>query len=153
MSHSYSQSLENFKVLLKENNLKFTTQRELIFKTLFEYDNHFTPEDLHTLIKQNHPDTKVGITTVYRTLNLLEENKFVTSISFGVQGKKYEFGSKPHHDHLICTKCGMIEEFEDETIEKLQEKIAKMRGFKMTEHVMQLYGICKTCQESQKSQN
>jgi len=148
MTNSYEKALENFKILLKENGLKFTTQRELIFKTLFEYDNHFTPEDLYNLIKKNYPKTKVGITTVYRTLNLLEENKFVTSISFGVQGKRYEFGSKPHHDHLICIKCGMIEEFEDETIEKLQEKIAKMRGFKMTEHVMQLYGICKKCQES-----
>jgi len=148
MTPSYQEALESFKGLLKDNNLKFTTQRELIFKTLFEYDNHFTPEDLHNLIKKNHPETKIGITTVYRTLNLLEENKFVTSISFGVQGKKYEFGSKPHHDHLICIKCGMIEEFEDETIEKLQEKIAKMRGFKMTEHVMQLYCICKNCQES-----
>jgi len=146
---SYQISLESFKALLKENNLKFTTQRELIFKTLFEYHEHFTPEDLYNLIKKNYPDTKVGITTVYRTLNLLEENKFVTSISFGVQGKKYEFGSKPHHDHLICIECGMIEEFEDEMIEKLQEKVAKMRGFKMTEHVMQLYGICKNCQNKE----
>ena len=148
-NNSYEKSLESFKTLLKENNLKFTNQREIIFKTLFEYNDHFTPEDLHTLIKKKYPNSKVGVTTVYRTLNLLEENKFVTSISFGVQGKKYEFGSKPHHDHLICIKCGMIEEFEDETIEKLQEKIAKMRGFKMTEHVMQLYGICAKCQNNE----
>jgi len=143
---SYEVSLKEFKNLLKKNSLKFTTQREIIFKTLFEYEEHFTPEDLYNLIKKTYPNTNIGMTTVYRTLNLLEENKLVTSISFGIQGKKYEFSSKPHHDHLICTKCGMIEEFEDETIEKLQEKIAKMRGFKMTEHIMQLYGICKKCQ-------
>jgi Fur family ferric uptake transcriptional regulator len=143
---SYEVLLKEFKNLLKENSLRFTTQREITFKTLFEYEGHFTPEDLFNLIKKTYPNINIGMTTVYRTLNLVEENKFVTSISFGVQGKKYEFGLKPHHDHLICIKCGMIEEFEDETIEKLQEKIAKMRGFKMTGHIMQLYGICKNCQ-------
>jgi len=149
MDLNYEKALESFKALLRENGLKFTSQREIIFKTLFEYHDHFAPEDLYNLIKKKYPSVRVGVTTVYRTLNLLEENKFVTSISFGIQGKKYEFSSKPHHDHLICTECGMIEEFEDETIEKLQEKIAKMRGFKMTEHVMQLYGICKNCQNKQ----
>ncbi len=149
----YSKLLEEFKTLLKANNLKFTTQRESVFKTLFEYDKHFTPEDLYNLVKKRFPNSNIGMTTVYRTLNLLEENKLVTSISFGIAGKKYEFGHKSHHDHLICEVCGKIEEFEDETIEKLQEKIAKMRGFKMTEHVMQLFGICKECQENQNGED
>jgi len=149
----YQNLLEEFKTLLKENNLKFTTQRESVFKTLFEYDKHFSPEDLYNLLKKKHPNSNIGMTTVYRTLNLLEENKLVTSISFGIAGKKYEFGYKSHHDHLICEACGKIEEFEDETIEKLQEKIAKMRGFKMTEHVMQLFGICKECQVNQNGEN
>jgi len=151
MRRSYKKSLEEFKALLKSNNLKFTTQRESIFKTLFEYDEHFSPEDLYNLIKKKYPKSNIGITTVYRTLTLLEENKLVTSISFGIQGKKYEFGQKNHHDHLICTKCGDIEEFEDETIEKLQEKIANIRGFKMTEHIMQLFGVCRRCQEENKN--
>jgi len=144
--NSLENAIEQFKEILRQNNLKFTTQRELILKTLFENHEHFTPEELYQKIKTNHPNSNIGMTTVYRTLNLLEENKLVTSISFGIQGKKYEFNSKPHHDHLICVQCGHIEEFEDETIEKLQEKIAKMRNFKMTEHIMQLYGICKNCQ-------
>lgn len=149
----YNELLEEFKTLLKSSNLKFTTQRESIFKTLFDYDKHFSPEDLYNLIKQKYPKSNIGMTTVYRTLNLLEENKLVTSISFGIQGKKYEFGSKAHHDHLICEVCGKIEEFEDETIEKLQEKVARMRGFKMTEHIMQLFGICKECQKKQNGED
>ena len=65
----------------------------------------------------------------------------------GINGKKFEIANKPHHDHLICTECGKIIEFENEKIEALQEKIAKENGFKLTEHLMQLYGVCPECQK------
>lgn len=68
-----------------------------------------------------------------------------TSISFGIQGKKFELANKPHHDHIICKHCGKIVEFEDLTIEKKQIDICKKYKFKMTGHLMQLYGICEEC--------
>ena len=142
---AYEELLETFKTLLKSNNLKFTSQREAVLKTLYDNPEHFTPENLYLLIKEKYPKANVGVTTVYRTLNLLEENHIVTSISFGSQGKKFELGNKPHHDHLICEKCGKIIEFEDEQIEQLQEKIANIYNFKLTNHLMQLYGICQEC--------
>ena len=142
----YQALLEEFKALLKSNNLKFTSQREAILKTLYENPDHFTPENLYLLIKEKYPESNIGVTTVYRTLNLLEENNIATSISFGSAGKKFELGNKPHHDHLICEKCGKIVEFEDEEIEQLQEKIATLYHFKLTNHLMQLYGICQACQ-------
>lgn len=142
----YDELLARFKMLLKENGLKFTAQREAILKTLYENPNHFTPENLYLLVKENYPELSTGITTVYRTLNLLEENGLVTSISLGVQGKMFEIANKPHHDHLICTKCGKIVEFENEKIEQLQEEIAKEYGFVLKVHIMQLYGLCRECQ-------
>jgi len=143
---AYEDVLENFKKLLKSNNLKYTTQRELILKIIYDNDGHFTPEDIYNLIKERYPNVKLGIATVYRTLTLLEDAQMVSSISFGTQGKKYEFGLKEHHDHLVCLECGGIEEFFDETIEKQQELIAKKHNFKMTDHVMRITGICATCQ-------
>ncbi len=143
----YSALLETFKNILKLNNLKFTSQREAILRTLYDNPKHFTPENLYLLIKEKFPESNVGVTTVYRTLNLLEENDIATSISFGSQGKKFELGNKPHHDHLICEKCGKIVEFENDEIEQLQEKIAKLYDFKLTNHLMQLYGTCKACQD------
>lgn len=98
------------------------------------------------LIKQEYPDLSVGIATVYRTLTVLEESGLVSSISLGVQGKKYEIANKPHHDHIICEQCNTIVEFENEEIEELQHTIAKENGFKLTNHLMQLYGICAACQ-------
>ena len=143
----YNQLLEDFKNLLKNNNLKFTIQREVILESLYNSDEHLTPESLHQILQQKHSELKIGIATVYRTLSLLEDSKMVTSLSFGAQGKKYELGAKNHHDHLICTKCGDITEFVDEQIELRQHKIADELGFKMQDHSMQIYGICKKCQD------
>jgi Fur family ferric uptake transcriptional regulator len=142
----YPLLLEKFQTLLKENALKFTKQRELVLKFLYENNGHFTPEDIYTLLKEQHPDVNIGIATVYRTLALLETSEIASSISFGVQGKKYELGLKKHHDHLICTKCGTIIEFYDETIEERQEAIAKRFNFKMTDHTMKITGLCEKCQ-------
>lgn len=145
----YEELLSNFKELLKKNNLKFTIQREIILETLYNSDEHLTPESLHNLIQDKHPELNTGIATVYRTLSLLEESHIVTSLSFGAQGKKYELGAKEHHDHLICTKCGKITEFVDSEIEKRQHILTEKLGFKMLDHSMQIYGICKECQEEE----
>lgn len=143
----YNKLLSDFKQLLKANGLKFTIQREVILEMLYNSDEHLTPEGLHHLIQQKHPELNTGIATVYRTLSLLEESDMVTSLSFGAQGKKYELGAKDHHDHVICTECGNITEFVDDEIELRQKKITEALGFIMKEHSMQIYGICKSCQE------
>lgn len=143
---AYPLLLEKFQSLLKENTLKFTKQRELVLKFLYDNDGHFTPEDIYTLLKQENPDINIGIATVYRTLTLLESSQIASSISFGVQGKKYELGLKKHHDHLICTKCGEIIEFFDDVIEERQDAIAKKFNFKMTDHTMKIVGLCENCQ-------
>lgn len=143
---AYEQLLNNFKILLKKNSLKFTIQREVILETLYNSNEHLTPEALHHLIQEKFPNLNTGIATVYRTLALLEDSNMVTSLSFGAQGKKYELGAKEHHDHMICTECGNITEFVDEEIEEKQHKIAERLGFKMTDHSMQIYGVCKNCQ-------
>ena len=142
----YEILLTRFKELLKKNAYKYTIQREVILETLYKSDEHLTPEALHQLIKEKFPELKTGIATVYRTLSLLEDSDMVTSLSFGSQGKKYELGAKEHHDHMICTKCGNITEFVDAEIEERQHAIANELGFKMQDHSMQIYGICKNCQ-------
>lgn len=146
----YNKLLSDFKHLLKENGLKFTIQREVILEMLYRSDEHLTPESLHHLIQEKHPDLNTGIATVYRTLSLLEDSEMVTSLSFGAQGKKYELGAKDHHDHIICTQCGAISEFVDDEIESRQKKIAEELGFLMQEHSMQIYGICQSCQTKMK---
>ncbi|WP_263831879.1 Fur family transcriptional regulator [Sulfurospirillum oryzae] len=146
----YNSLLSSFKELLKNNSLKFTKQREVVLKTLYEKNEHFTPEDLYIFLKSTYPELNIGIATVYRTLNLLEESNMVTSISFGVAGKKFELANKPHHDHMICKSCGLIIEFQNDKIEQLQLEIAKANHFIITSHLMQLRGLCKECAQKSK---
>jgi len=141
----YDVLLERFKKILKESGLKYTKQREMVLKILYHSDRHYTPEALYMEVKEKHPELNIGIATVYRTLNLLEDSDMVTSISFGTAGKKFELANKPHHDHLICKSCGKIIEFENPTIERQQALVAKEHKFKLTGHLMQLYGTCEKC--------
>ncbi len=145
----YEALLADFKQLLKKNGLKFTIQREVILETLYNSDEHLTPEALHKKIQEEYPDLKTGIATIYRTLGLLESEEIVTSLSFGAQGKKYELGAKEHHDHMICTECGSITEFVDAEIEKRQRIITEEHGFLMQDHSMQIYGLCAECRKKQ----
>lgn len=141
----YDTLLEQFKKVLKESGLKYTKQREIVLNILYHSDTHYTPEALYLEVKRREPDLNIGIATVYRTLNLLEESEIVTSISFGIAGKKFELANKPHHDHMICKNCGKIVEFENSIIERQQAIIAREYKFKLTGHLMQLYGICDDC--------
>ena len=143
----YQVVLERFKKHLKTKQLKFTKQREIVLKSLYEHKGHFTPEELHQIIQQKYPSMSVGIATIYRTLAILEQENIATSLSFGIQGKKYEFGMHQHHDHLICTQCGKIIEFLDDLIEQRQHAIAQKHHFQMQDHTMKIYGICKACQQ------
>jgi Fur family ferric uptake transcriptional regulator len=150
VSYTYDELILYFKEVLKNKKLKYTIQREVILKILYKYDIHFTPEELYLYIKKEYPKLNIGIATIYRTLNLLEESKLITFISFGQSGKKYEIAMKPHHDHLICDMCGIIIEFEDEKIENRQIEIASKYGFLIKSHILQLHGICKECQKKLK---
>ncbi len=146
----YQSLLSEFKRILKRKKLKFTKQRELVLKALYENEGHFSPEELLALIREKEPTIKVGIATVYRTLSLLEEQNLAYSISLGKDGKRYELGLKTHHDHLVCIGCGKIIEFFDEVIESRQEEVAKEFNFLMKEHIMQLRGLCSECQKKNK---
>ncbi|RXK05266.1 Fur family transcriptional regulator [Halarcobacter bivalviorum] len=139
--------IDELKKIVKQKGLKYTEQREVVLNVLLHAEEHLTAEEIYNLIKTKNPDSNIGIATVYRALSFLEEVNLITSINFGVDGKKYESNKKEHHDHLICTGCGKIIEFLDDEIEKRQERIAKKNKFKITSHSMQLYGTCPECQE------
>ncbi len=138
--------LEDLKVVLKDKGMKYTEQRAVILQILLNLDEHLNAEEIHAIVKKKYPEQNIGIATIYRTLNFLEDVNLISSISFGKDGKKYESNNKKeHHDHIICTSCGKIIEFFDQEIENRQELIAKNNGFEITDHTMQLFGICKDC--------
>lgn len=138
---------------VKELNLKNTSQREVIMRAMYANKGHHTPEEILQFTQKEDGGKDIGIATIYRALNFFEETKFVISISFGADGKKYELNTRAHHDHMICTECSRIIEFESDEIEKLQEAEAAKKGFFIQDHAMQIYGICKDCQKKNKGKN
>jgi len=138
---------DELKKIVKQKGLKYTEQREIVLEVLLNATEHLSAEEVYNEVKLAFPDSNIGIATVYRALSFLEEVHLISSITFGTDGKKYETNTKSHHDHLICSSCGKIVEFFDPEIEKRQDQIALDNGFKITSHVMQLFGNCKACQE------
>ena len=139
--------INQLKQIIKNKGLKYTKQREIIFETILNSDEHLNADELNSIISKDYPTEKIGIATIYRALAFLEESNLISSIALDKDGKKFEPNTKTHHDHLICVKCNQIIEFLDTQIEKKQEQIAKENGFKLLNHTMYLYGICKECQD------
>jgi Fur family ferric uptake transcriptional regulator len=129
---------------IAEKALKSTKQREIIADVFFNTDVHISLDELLTKVRRKSP--KVGYATVYRTMKLLVECGLAAERHFGDGQSRYEPATEEgHHDHLICTECGKIIEFENQVIEDLQVEVAKSRDFVVTDHKLELYGLCEKC--------
>jgi Fur family transcriptional regulator, ferric uptake regulator len=133
------------KKIIRDIGLKVTLQRLAILETVRRGPTHFTAQEIFETVTENHPD--IGFATVYRFLKKLSEQHYVTEFRLGGMPARYEWVTKNHHDHLSCTHCGKIIEFENPKIESLQEAIAEAYGFDLTDHVLELYGVCPQCQK------
>ena len=127
---------------LEKNHLKQTRQREMILQTFLEAKRHVTSEDLYQAVRKEHAN--IGYTTVYRTMKLLVEAGLAAERHFDDGITRYE-SEHEHHDHLVCIKCGKIQEFECDEIEELQNGIATSYDFEILRHRHELYGHCSTC--------
>lgn len=138
---------------LTKNHLKLTQQREMILEEFLKAD-HITAEELYQDIARKKKENHLGLATIYRTLNLFCEVGIAQQRRFGDSRTFFDNVSrKNHHDHLICTQCGRITEFESPPIERLQEKVAREKRFKITSHRLELYGICSACGNSRKGKD
>jgi Fur family ferric uptake transcriptional regulator len=128
-----------------KKGLRSTAQRRLIVDTFFEGSPHITIEDLLADVRAR--DRGIGYATVYRTLKLLAECGVASERRFGDGLSRYELSDEAstHHDHLICSSCGKITEFEEPQIEELQEAVAERYGFEIVSHKHEMYGTCAEC--------
>ena len=140
---------ERLAVFIASRKLKTTKQRDVILEIFFDVPGHLSIEEIveHARINGH----KVGPATVYRTMKLLTEAGIASARHFE-SGTRYEAAfDRHHHDHLICVRCGDIEEFENERIEELQDRVARDHGFVVTHHKLELYGYCRTCREERRN--
>lgn len=131
---------------LKGNGLKVTGPRLKIL-SLFEQheDAHLSAEDVYRLLLNEK--IEVGVATIYRVLTQFEQANILIRHHFETGKAVYELNKGEHHDHLVCVKCNDITEFCNSEIETLQNKIAQENGYRIVDHALYLYGICKKCQQ------
>lgn len=136
--------LERLRTSIKKNGLKNSKQREEIIAVLYKSGTHLSPEEITNIIKTT--DKNASISSVYRILNFLEKEHFITALEADKSGRRYEIAAKEHHDHMICLSCGDIVEFVDANIESLQIDVARQFGAKLISHDMRLFVKCSKCQ-------
>ena len=126
---------------LKNAGLKATLPRLKILE-LFETskERHLSAEDVYKILITTGED--VGLATVYRVLTQFEEAGLLSRHHFESGKAVFELNEGTHHDHIVCVKCGRVEEFYDEDIEKRQKDAAESCGFVMQEHSLMIYGLC-----------
>ena len=134
---------------LKKAGLKITLPRRKILEIMENAKHHhLSAEDIYRTLLDSGED--IGLATVYRVLTQFQEAGLVVRHNFESGQSVFELDHGRHHDHLVCVKCGRVEEFVDEVIEKRQEEIAKKAGYTITDHSLNIYGICTKCQKSGK---
>ncbi len=144
-------TVEKIRAELYANEYKFTPQRRMVLQVLAEHpDEHLSADEIYSLVKDKYPD--IGMATVYRTLDLLASLNIVQKINFGDGKSRFEMSQQERHQHhhLICLSCNDILEVTDDHLAQLEELISKEYGFKIQDHMVQFFGLCKKCQENRK---
>lgn len=129
---------------LRQSGLKATLPRLRILQLFHEgKGKHLSAEEIYRFLLDEKID--VGLATIYRVLMQFAEAGILNRRQFESGAAVFELNEGSHHDHMVCTQCGKVEEFIDTEIERRQEEIAKQRGFALHEHALSLYGLCADC--------
>lgn len=140
--------LERFRQYLREHHQPITKQRDLVAQIVFLAEDHLSVEGIRRELKQR--SERVGMATVYRTLDLLVESGLVRSHEFGEGFRRYEaMASQSDHEHLICEQCGRVVEFANERLERMLPVLADDHGFQHRRHKVEIYGVCRTCRQQE----
>ncbi len=139
----------DFKERLKEKGCKLTMQRRSVLDVLLEHSNdHLSTEEIYDKVKGKFPE--IGLATVYRTVQLFEEMGIVDRLNFDDGCSRFELASEDtvhHHHHLICEQCNKVFEVENDLLDDIEKEIESKYKFKIHDHNLMFYGICKDCEE------
>lgn len=133
---------------LRNAGLKVTLPRVKILQILENQatDRHLTAEQVYKILLSE--DEEIGLATVYRVLTQFEAAGLVTRHHFEGGNSVFELSDADHHDHIMCIKCGKVDEFSDDVIEARQKEIAQRLDYELTAHGLYLYGFCSKCKKS-----
>ena len=130
-----------FSEFLKKKKYRNTHERFLVLERIASLDKHFSADELY--LYMNNLGDKISRATIYSTLDLLTKCLILVKHHFQGDSAHFELASRlPDHDHLLCVECGRIEEFQEESIRVVQQKICEEFGFKPLKHSLQIFAVC-----------
>jgi len=138
-----SQDTRELEGTLRRSQHKLTRPRQAVLDTLATAQEHLTPAEVHLRAKARYP--RLGLTTVYRTLELLAELGLVCRIHRDDGCHSYAVRNARHGHHLVCSRCGRAVEFADCNLQALVEALQARTGFRIEGHILELTGQCPSC--------
>ena len=139
----------------KDRGYRLTAPRQAVLNILSQTPDHLSAEDVYFEVHKTYAN--VGLTTVYRTLELLVQMGLASKFDFGDGRARYELSDGPketkHHHHMVCKNCGRIIDYTDyikeemELLKRTEEGLSRKFNFKITGHIIQFYGLCDKCQD------
>ena len=139
--------IERIKEALHDARYKLTPQREVTVRVLLENESsHLSAEDVFMKVKDKYPE--IGLATVYRTLELLNELNVLDKVNFGDGVSRYDLrkeGAQHFHHHLICINCGSVEEVEEALLTDVEKIVSRDFNFDIIDHRLTFHGICSEC--------
>lgn len=141
-------AMEILKEKLKDTGFKITPQRRAIIEILLKNDSeHLSSEEIYDLVRVDCPE--IGLSTVYRTMQLLDEIDAISKLNLDDGCIRYELNldeeDAHHHHHLICKSCGKIIEVKEDLLDNIENEIQNLYKFNILNHDVKFYGTCDDC--------
>lgn len=138
---------------LEEGAKRLTPQRELIIKLFLDRSGeHLSADEVYHLVKKEFQD--IGMATVYRTLDMLTQLDILQQIHFNDGRARYEINHETaqvhRHHHMVCLRCSRVQEFQEDLLDDLEERLFQERGFRVIDHELKFYGTCQQCARKQR---
>ncbi|BEU87867.1 Fur family transcriptional regulator [Selenomonas sp. TAMA-11512] len=143
-------TMDDLKKRLQERQHKLTPQRQIVLQVFMDHPGeHLSAEDVHGILRSQQ--SEIGLATVYRSLELLDDLGILQKMEFGDGCSRYEVsdiepGVHQHH-HLICTKCGKVIEFQEDLLDNLEKTVAQKCDFQINDHQVKFFGLCNDCKK------
>lgn len=128
---------------LRRNRYKLTRPRQAVLDTIAEAEGHLSPAEVYRRAKARHP--RLGLTTVYRTLELLVDLGYVQRVHGEGGCHSYAAVLCPHSHHLLCSSCGRAQEFPCGNLDPLVQTLEESTGYQIRGHILEMIGLCPHC--------
>jgi len=131
--------------ILRQHGYKLTPQRRVVIQAIVSNHEHLTPADIYEKVHRDQPN--MGLTTIYRTLEILTGLKLICELHVGDSCRSYTTNALGHHHHLICSNCGKVVDSRRCELAEAQQSLAKRTGFRVDGHLLEFIGLCPACQK------